>query len=923
MTRIFLWPAILLAVSSCSEPDSPRDPWPGLTGESKPWVRWWWPGSEVDSQNLSGLIQQYADAGFGGVEITPVYGVRGHEEHYLWFLTPEWIQMLDHSVKEAEKQGMGVDMNLGTGWPFGGPQITAGHAASRFLLETFQMEPGVPLDEKVIPRDPGDRGEGVFLEALMAYASDGTVLDVTGSVEGDGTLVWVPDHGKWTLYAVFCGKTRQQVKRAAPGGEGYSMDHFSSEAVDAYLDRFEKAFSGRRGVRAFFNDSYEVYNASWTPGLFDEFRERRGYDLRNHLDAFTGETEPSYAARVKSDYRQTLAELLYEHFTVIWTSWSHQRGSLTRNQAHGSPGNLLDLYAAVDIPECESYGHRIFQIPGLRNNPDDTVNVEPDPMMLKLATSAAHVTNKPLVSNETFTWLGEHFRVALSQCKPEVEDAFLAGINHVFYHGTTYSPAGAPWPGWLFYASVHFGPTNSFWPHLPGLNRYVARCQSILQSGHPDNEILVYWPVFDIWYRPEGFEMQLSVHNIQDWLVYPGIERMAHRGYSYDFISDQLLEQVETAGDLLQSAGGAVSYRGLVIPACRFMPVSTMKTILELAREGGTVVFERLPEDVPGYNKLDERREELRKLSGQLEFRDIGRGIMKCSTGKGAILLCKDPDRALEYAGISGESIGDFGLKFTRRSMENGKYYFLANHGGDPVDTLLPLNTQAASVLIMDPLDGRSGYAAMEKEGTRTGVRIQLLPGRSLFLRTFNTRPGKRGDWVYEISRHQPYELEGRWELSFLTGGPEIPGPRSLDSLQPWTCLEDQGVLDFSGTAAYTLTFRKPDIMADRWLLDLGNVHESALVRLNGKVVGIVWSVPFEIDVTRYLREGDNLLVIEVANLMGNRIRCMDREEILWKNFHDINFVNIAYSPFDASDWDTEPSGLEGPVRLIPVDTGR
>ena len=81
--------------------------------------------------------------------------------------------------------------------------------------------------------------------------------------------------------------------------------------------------------------------------------------------------------------------------------------------------------------------------------------------------------------------------MALSQCKPKVEDAFLAGINHVFYHGIPYSPPSETWPGWLFYASVHFGPTNTFWDHLSPMNQYITRCQSILQSGSADNEVLV------------------------------------------------------------------------------------------------------------------------------------------------------------------------------------------------------------------------------------------------------------------------------------------------------------------------------------------------------------------------------------------------------------------------------------------------
>ena len=65
---------------------------------------------------------------------------------------------------------------------------------------------------------------------------------------------------------------------------------------------------------------------------------------------------------------------------------------------------------------------------------------EPDLIMLKFASSAAHISGKPLTSSETLTWLREHFKTALSQCKPEVEQIFLAGVNHTFFHGSTYSP---------------------------------------------------------------------------------------------------------------------------------------------------------------------------------------------------------------------------------------------------------------------------------------------------------------------------------------------------------------------------------------------------------------------------------------------------------------------------------------------------
>jgi len=63
---------------------------------------------------------------------------------------------------------------------------------------------------------------------------------------------------------------------------------------------------------------------------------------------------------------------------------------------------------------------------------------------------------------------------------------------------------------------------------------------------------------------------------------------------------------------------------------------------------------------------------------------------------------------------------------------------------------------------------------------------------------------------------------------------------------------------------------------------------------------------------------GVNTLEVEVTNLAANRIADLDRRKVDWKRFHEINFVNINYKPFDASGWPTFDSGLLGPVRLIP-----
>jgi hypothetical protein len=67
------------------------------------------------------------------------------------------------------------------------------------------------------------------------------------------------------------------------------------------------------------------------------------------------------------------------------------------------------------------------------------------------------------------------------------------------------------------------------------------------------------------------------------------------------------------------------------------------------------------------------------------------------------------------------------------------------------------------------------------------------------------------------------------------------------------------------------------------------------------------------------IKKQDNVLEVEVTNVSANRIRDLDRRGVNWKNFHDINIVNINYKPFDASDWPLTDSGLLGPVTLTPL----
>ena len=187
--------------------------------------------------------------------------------------------------------------------------------------------------------------------------------------------------------------------------------------------------------------------------------------------------------------------------------------------------------------------------------------------MLKYASSAAHITGKPLTSSETFTWLTEHFRTSLSQMKPDLDLMFTCGVNHMFFHGTTYSPVDDAWPGWKFYASVDMSPTNSIWRDAPALMDYITRSQSMLQQGRPDNDFLVYLPIRDLWHQRKappasrGLLLTFSIHNMgrmaPDFIK--SVMKIDSLGYDCDYISDRYLMSTRyEGGKLCYGSGNSV-----------------------------------------------------------------------------------------------------------------------------------------------------------------------------------------------------------------------------------------------------------------------------------------------------------------------------------------------------------------------------
>jgi hypothetical protein len=965
--------AISLALLSAPSAQQPRErDWPAITRDTKPWTRWWWHGSAVERGSLTSDLEALQQVGIGGVEITPIYGVRGGDTSFIGYLSNAWMDMLEHTLREASRLDIGVDMATGTGWPFGGPWVTDDTAPRTLLHKTWTVDAGQQLTEairlqqtplvralgnqiyevgEVKPGEPRPVGNAqqpqtrkdvrplqiadlafpisanknlqalaieqvkyprdLPLTAVIAFGESGRVTDLMSRVSGERLLDWkAPERS--TIYAVFAGWHGKLVERAAPGGEGHVIDHFSQQAIRSYLARFDRAFERRTppALRAFFNDSYEVDDASgqgdWTPLLFEEFKRRRGYDLRHHLPALLSRDAGENGARVIADYRETISDLLLDTFTTEWGAWARRRGSYTRNQAHGSPANLLDLYAASDIPETEGN----------------------DTLRFKWATSAANVSGRRLVAAEAATWLGEHFRSTLADVRSAVDHFLVTGVNHIVYHGTAYSPESEPWPGWQFYASVEFNRRNTWWDDFAALNHYVSRAQSFLQSGRADHDVLLYFPFHDA-AATRGNAMLTHFGGASRPTAAAGFEAasaaLQSRGFTYDYISDRQLRTTRAEKDRLVTGGGS-SYRVLVVPSTRYIPLETFEHVLVLARQGATVVLAKdLPADISGLAALEARQQRFRQLTASLQFSaPASDGVSEARLGRGRVLRGDDLDRPLARAGVAREPMVDRGLLFARRADAQGRFYFISNRSDRAIEGWVPIAIDTPAVSIFEPMHGGTGRGRIRNaKAGMAEVYLQIPGGGSLIVAA--ARQATERPFRFYSTAGTPVTIGGPWSVRFVKGGPSLPPSRTVDSLQSWTAFGGDDLKNFSGTATYTATFPKPAAAAEAWRLDLGRVHESARVRLNGRDLGTLIGPPYSVTVDGASLAASNTLEVTVTNLSANRIADADRRGVAWKKFYNVNMP--ARLPqnrgpdglFTAAKWEPMESGLLGPVTLTPV----
>ncbi len=570
--------------------------------ETRPMMRWWWFGAAVEKPEILRELQQMKADGIGGAELSFVYPeVLDDPAKNLInkpFLSPAMLDAVHYAQSEARKLGLRIDVTLCSGWPYGGPATTLAEAASR--LRTIEV-PVAPHALVAIPPalDPGDFILSASLVDLLPVSTSEHCGFAYGNVCGSpipsaatrirttqpeptwnpstatpipttGGTITSSDKPRIALFFI-ASHTKQQVKRAAVGAEGYVLDPFSHQAVATHLrsvgEPLLKAF-GPTPPYAIFSDSLEAYGADWTPTLPAEFQRRRGYDLLPHLPELVAGGTPA-ADKVRHDWGQTLTELVNENYMTQINNWAIEHHTKFRSQTYGEPAVSFSSQSLISLPEGEGPQWRAFST-------------------LRWATSANHVFHNIVTSGETFTWLHSPvFRATPLDMKAEADIDFIMGENQIIGHGWPYSPppGKVPEPGWSLYAAAVFNDHNPWHPVMPDVTRYIQRISYLLRQGEPANQVAILLPTDDAWasFSPS----HVTVTGAMQSLIPPELmSAILSAGYNVDYIDAEAINKV-----------GLGTHQILVIPPTDRIPIATLKKIA--AWSGKVIAIGQHPDNGP------------------------------------------------------------------------------------------------------------------------------------------------------------------------------------------------------------------------------------------------------------------------------------------------------------------------------------
>lgn len=937
-----------------------RKGWENPPSTYRTHTRWWWPGNAVTKEEIDWELEQMKEQGFGGVEIMSFLKI--YDKGNIEFGSPEFFDMVAHTVKKARELGMEVTPPLGPGWNHGHGWVPEENGGKVLSISEQEVKGGKPAEIKLdLPGgSPAAKRNKKLLEAVIAVKLDDQGkpacdqrVDLTAAVKGEKKFSEKPEflvstnlpEGRWKIMGFWTVFTKS--KCAAEDYEPVSIivDHFDKKAIRDYAEymvgRYQKLFGQDFGqtVDSFFGDSYELQQdfSLWSTGLFELFKKEKGYDLRPYLPMlkYDGAPETPY---VRYDVGSFLHKLGMEGITATMVDYCDEVGVQMRQQPHYRfTTELIEASGRLQRPETENT-KRSF-----------------DPMFWhKLTTSGAQLypsKDKRWVSAEAFTFINEKYRVTMEEIKRGTDLFLRDGITQFYNHGYFYTPEKELAPARDLIWMNRISHVNTWWPYYRGLADYQARASFLSRQGRAESDVLVYSPMPSVWSDHSEF-----YHNVRDVPFGSLLKTLIASGYDFDMVNDDLLQNHSEVRDGKLVING-YSYSVLVLPRVLFLSPETLAVIDRFVRGGGTVfALNTLPEKSTGLVEHEQHDRKLNEMIPALFA--TGGGEKKVGDGvtwflpdcdgfdylkkwsPGSVEWSATPPLSPAYSEfikdlrsrltpdfeIKGTPLSN-GLTFRHTRIGPVDAWFVTNLQPTAEKTEIILNTKERFPQIWNPMTGKIQAAAGSRvtDDGRLAVPVDLQPWESLFvLLTPQADPSLAP--APDFHQKASFPLEGTWAVEFKgLGG--MQAKMDLTKLADWTTLP--GLKDFSGAGLYTMEADLPSDFTEKnktVFLDLGQVQEVAEVKINGTQAGVVWMQPYRLNISGLLKPGKNQFQIRVVNSLWNYAAGMEKPNPIPEELqaHYGTTWKQAYNGWDSlqaikkhNKNDRMPSGLLGPVTLI------
>src|ERR1017187_1648132 len=708
--------------------------WQNPPNEARLRAYWWWLNGNVTKASITRDLEQMKAKGFGGAVIFDAGGAsqdgNNNVPHGPTFFSAEWRELYKHTLREADRLGLEISLNIQSGWNLGGPVVTPEDAAKKYVWSEMKISGGTNLQiqlpqpkarenfyrdiaivayrlKKSAPHEPLQNWKQKELpESLQPFSAPDSsplfeeipatpgerdadvpdMMDLTVKLGADGILKWDAPVGDWQIFRFgYTIGDHAYVSTSSEGWQGFAIDVYSATAFQNYWNKIVEPLIADAGplagksLKYLHTDSWEIELANWTPTLRAEFQKRRGYDLLPWLPGLAGRIVNSReeSDRFLFDYRKTLGDLAIDNHYRLFHDNAHKHGIGIHPESGGPHAVPIDAQRCLgwdDAPMSEfwawSWTHRI----GDANR-----------FFVKQPASAAHTYGHKFVFAEGFTTIGPHWQEKLwDNLKPTFDKALCEGLNVLVWHAFVCSPDETGIPGQQYFAGTHLNPKVTWWEKSAPFFSCIDRCQFMLQQGHFAADVLYYYgdhvPNFSQLKKSDPAHIQ--------------------PGYDYDVITAEALIERASVRDGKIVLPDGMSYRLLVLPDHDVISLPVLKSISELVKAGATVIGPK-PARAEALENFAAADAEVKKIADELWGGQTGKG--RVITGKTQMKALLD-DGVLPDFEFFGEPHPD--VDSVHRTASDAEIYFVANRSTNVISGVCVFRVAGKAPELWNPVTG-------------------------------------------------------------------------------------------------------------------------------------------------------------------------------------------------------------------------